>query len=238
MRKAFVAYFAAALLFGGAFLPALEAEAAEVAAGGALLSSRTTYYNTQNMGRAHNIELAAERIDGIVLEPKGVFSFNAAAGERTREKGFEEAPVIEKGEYALGIGGGVCQVSSTLFAAALEGGLRILESHPHSLAVSYLPPSLDAMVSTWSDLKFMNAGAHPVRVRAQAEGGELTVSIFGTGEGLLYRAESVLLSEGERGIVSESFLLVFAEGGELIARTRIRRDAYALPPTPEEGKKP
>ena len=234
MKKAFVAYFAAALLFGGAFLP--SAPVFVYAEEGTLLSSCTTYYNTQNLGRAHNIELAASRIDGIVLEPKEVFSFNGAAGERTKENGYEEAPVIERGEYALGIGGGVCQVSSTLFAAALEGGMRILESHPHSLAVSYLPPSLDAMVSTWSDLKFMNAGAHPVRVRAQAEGGELTVSIFGTGEGLLYRAESVLLSEGERGIVSESFLLVFAEGGELIARTRIRRDVYL--PAPQEGEKP
>ena len=82
----------------------------------------------------------------------------------------------------------------------------------------------------------MNAGTHPVRIGARAEGGELTVSIFGTGEGLLYRAESVLLSEGEEGILSESYLLVFAEGGELIARTRIRRDVY-LPP-PQEGEKP
>ena len=234
MKKAFVAYFAAALLFGGAFLPSAPvfAHAEE----GTLLSSCTTYYNTENKGRAHNIELAASRIDGIVLEPKEVFSFNGAAGERTKENGYEEAPVIERGEYALGIGGGVCQVSSTLFAAALEGGMRILESRPHSLPVSYLPPSLDAMVSTWSDLKFMNAGTHPVRIGARAEGGELTVSFFGTGEGLLYRAESVLLSEGEEGILSESYLLVFAEGGELIARTRIRRDVYLLPP--QEGEKP
>lgn len=88
----------------------------------ALLSSCTTYFSEENFGRAHNIRLAAERISGIVLSPRESFSFNAAVGERTEENGFAEAPVIEHGEYVLGTGGGVCQVSSTLFHAALEGG--------------------------------------------------------------------------------------------------------------------
>ena len=249
MKKAFLFCSTAALLLWGAFLPPVEGSAAEVpavetAAGAALkeealLSRRTTYYNMENVGRAHNVELAAERISGITLQPKESFSFNGAVGERTAENGYEEAPVIEHGAYVAGLGGGVCQVSSTLFLAALEGGLRVLESRPHSLPVSYLPPSLDAMVSGWSDLKLMNPRAFPVRIEASAEGGELTVSLFGTPDGLIYRAESVLLEETDRAVISESFLLVFGEGGELVSRTRVRRDVYVLPlPPEEEPKKP
>ena len=156
-------------------------------------------------------------------------------GERTEENGFSEAPVIERGEYVPGTGGGVCQVSSTLFYAALEGGLRVSESHPHSLSVSYLPPSLDAMVSKWSDLKLLNARPSPVRMEAGAKNGALTVRLYGTPDGLRYRAESVMLAslplpegeEGEEGLVSESFLCVYGEGGELISRTRVRKDVYA-----------
>ena len=135
----------------------------------------------------------------------------------------------------MGTGGGVCQVSSTLFHAALEGGLRIVESHPHSLPVSYLPPSLDAMVSKWSDLKLLNARSSPVRVEASCGQGALTVRLYGAPDGLLYRAESTVLAslplpegeEGKEGFVSESFLCVYGEGGELISRTRVRKDVYA-----------
>ena len=231
---------AAALLVGSALAFSApprfaRAEEAALSEGEALLSSCTTYFSEENVGRAHNIRLAAERISGIVLSPRESFSFNAAVGERTEENGFSEAPVIERGEYVPGTGGGVCQVSSTLFYAALEGGLRVSESHPHSLAVSYLPPSLDAMVSKWSDLKLLNARPSPVRMEAGAKNGALTVRLYGTPDGLRYRAESVMLAslplpegeEGEEGLLSESFLCVYGEGGELISRTRVRKDVYA-----------
>ena len=233
---------AAALLVGSAVafsapprFARAEEEAAALSEGEALLSSCTTYFSEENVGRAHNIRLAAERISGIVLSPRESFSFNAAVGERTEENGFSEAPVIERGEYVPGTGGGVCQVSSTLFHAALEGGLRVSESHPHSLSVSYLPPSLDAMVSKWSDLKLLNARPSPVRMEAEAKNGALTVRLYGTPDGLRYRAESVTLAslplpegeEGKEGLVSESFLCVYGEGGELISRTRVRKDVYA-----------
>lgn len=240
-QRAVYAIVTAALLLWGAFaLPALlPSSRAFAAAGETLLSSCTTYYSEENLGRAHNVELAAGRIAGTVLLPRASFSFNAAAGERSGENGYWEAPVIENGEYVMGIGGGVCQVSSTLFYAALEAGVRVSESHPHSLPVSYIPPSLDAMVSKWSDLKLFNCRAFPVRIEATAEDGVLTVRIFGTPDGLLYRAESEVLARippleedaegfgGKEGIVSESYLSVFGEGGELISRTRIRRDVYS-----------
>ena len=164
-RKLIFLCSAAALLVWGAFAFSAPPRFAR-AEGEALLSSCTTYFSEESVGRAHNIRLAAERISGIVLSPRESFSFNAAVGERTKENGFSEAPVIERGEYVLGTGGGVCQVSGTLFHAALEGGLRVLESHPHSLPVSYLPPSLDAMVSKWSDLKLLNARTSPVTIEA------------------------------------------------------------------------
>lgn len=230
----------ACFVFAGAAAGAPEAEE--------LLSRVTTRYSEENAGRACNIRLATERISGITLDAQESFSFNGAVGERTRENGFFEAPVIENGEYVPGVGGGVCQVSSTLFCAALEAGLRILESHPHSLPVSYIPPSLDAMVSSGSDLKLFNPRSAPVRIEAQTEDGVLTVGVYGVKDGLVYRTESVTLARleapparegdvlrpGREGLVSESFLCVYGEGGELISRTRIRRDRYA----PVQGIRP
>ncbi len=243
-RKLFFLCSAAALLLWGAFAFSAPPRFAR-AEGEALLSSCTTYFSEESVGRAHNIRLAAERISGIVLPPRGSFSFNAAVGERTKENGFSEAPVIERGEYVLGTGGGVCQVSGTLFHAALEAGLRIAESHPHSLPVSYLPPSLDAMVSQWSDLKLLNARTSPVTIEAFCGQGALTVRVYGTPDGLKYRAESVTLAslplpggeEGKEGLVSESFLCVYGEGGELISRTRVRRDRYAPRPDARESER-
>ena len=211
-----------------------------------LLASFTTKFDASNRARAHNIALAASRIAGTVVEAGGEFSFNETVGKRTRENGFEEAAVIQGGEFVQGVGGGVCQASTTLMNAALRAGMRIAESHPHSLSVGYVPPSLDAMVSEYSDLRFVNPYSVPVYVQARAGGGSVTFSLYGLPDGRRYVTESnVLLRvdpppekivEGEedrilraekQGIASESWLLVY-EGDELISRTRLRRDTYAV----------
>lgn len=112
-------------------------------------------------GRIHNIELAASRIHGALIPPDAVFSFNDTVGEISKKTGFAPAYVISKGRTVLGDGGGVCQVSTTLFRAALDAGLPIVERHAHSYRVSYYEqessPGIDATVySPSADLKFKN----------------------------------------------------------------------------------
>ena len=212
-----------------------------------LLAAYTTKFDAANTARTHNIRLAAKKIAGTTLAPHAQFSFNEQVGERTAENGFQESVVIFDGEFVKGVGGGVCQVSTTLFNAALRAGLSVTESRNHSLSVSYVQPSLDAMVSEYSDLKFVNPYDTPVYINARVSGGSVTVECFGLPDGRRYQTESVILYrlapppeevvEGrenkllraeKEGIASESYLLVYDKGGALLSRTLIRRDSYAV----------
>ena len=210
------------------------------------LSAFSTYFDASKTARAHNIALACERVAGNVLLPGETFSFNTAVGLRTAENGFLEAPIISGGEYVSGTGGGVCQASTTLMNAALRAGLTVTESRPHSLAVGYVPPSLDAMVSRWSDLKFTNPYPFPVYLLGRAAAGKVTFEIYGKPDGRRYETESRVLAripppeaeirEGEEdrtvraekeGVRSESYLLVYDERGALVQKKLLRRDSYA-----------
>ena len=224
--------------------PAFTRERAERSV--SLLASFTTRFNAENTDRAHNIALAAGRIHGTVLAAGETFSFNAAAGARTKENGYREAPVIFDGEFVSGTGGGVCQVSTTVYNAALLAGMRIAEYHPHSLAVGYVEPSFDAMVSgTACDLKFCNESGGAVYVLCRVNENALTVSLYGEQTGVTYLRESVVtatvpppepeLREGEEekelraaknGVRSEGWL-VRREAGREDVRTLLRRDSYA-----------
>src|SRR5690606_10010185 len=99
-----------------------------------------TYFRTSNRERSHNIQLAAEAINNHVVFPGETFSFNEVVGKRTVEKGYKRAPVIVKGELSEDIGGGICQVSSTLFNAVSIEGIEIVERYSHSRSVPYVPP--------------------------------------------------------------------------------------------------
>lgn len=118
-------------------------------------------------GRAINIKNAAKRLDGTILAPGAVFSFNDVVGPRTRERGFALAPEIQGDELQLGYGGGTCQASSTLHVAALYGALEIVERQAHSRPSSYTMMGLDATVSyPLADLKIRNALPYPVMIHA------------------------------------------------------------------------
>ena len=130
--------------------------------------------------RAHNIALAASKIDGIVVAPGETFSYNDTVGARTSKRGFREAHVIISGDLVDGMGGGVCQVSSTLHAATLLAGLVMIEERPHSRASVYIGPSLDATVAYGSfDFKFMNSLNFPIKIQASANKGQMVVKILG-----------------------------------------------------------
>ena len=107
----------------------------------------STSYENSISSRKHNVFLATKSINGIIVNPSETFSFNKIVGERSEKNGYQNAKIILNGEYVDGIGGGVCQVSTTLYNALLLSNLKITEKHAHSLQVSYVAPSFDAMVS-------------------------------------------------------------------------------------------
>lgn len=144
------------------------------------LATFTTYYSEGAANRAHNIALAASFLDLTLIPAGSTFSFNDTVGQRSEERGFLDAVIIENGEYVDGLGGGVCQVSTTVYGAVLRTELMVTARRPHSLVSTYVDPGQDAMVA-WgtSDLAFENTYATPVLIHATASGGVLTISIYG-----------------------------------------------------------
>ena len=249
MKKKLLGLFAA--LFGAAFFVVGAFPSRPVKAWAhprEKLVAYTTYFNQKDGGRCENIALAAARIDGIALQPYGEFSFNVVVGERTKKNGYKEAKIISQGEFTLGVGGGVCQVSTTLYNAALLSGLCVTEFHPQSLAVGYVPPSRDAMVSAASDLKLYNPFDETVYFSVRIRENALTVTVYGKNLGRSYSIESKTLArvpaqeplfvereeevrEGREGVKSEAYLKTYY-GGVLIGIKRLREDFYA----PVRGK--
>ncbi|GAB4072211.1 VanW family protein [Barrientosiimonas marina] len=139
----------------------------------------TTDFKPENRKRSRNIELAAEAINNQVVFPGERFSFNNVVGKRTKEKGYKQAPVIIKGELSEGIGGGICQVSSTLYNAVDLKGIEIKERYSHSRSVPYVPSGRDATIS-WNgpDFSFINRRKKPVLLQASAADGHMNVVVL------------------------------------------------------------
>lgn len=148
-----------------------------------LLGTYTSKYNAGDVSRSHNVSLAAKKINEVVLAPGDVFSYNETVGPRTAARGFKTANVYVGNRVEPGIGGGICQVSSTLFNAVVLADLNIVYRTNHSLPVTYVPLGRDATVSYGSiDFKFSNNTGHPVKIVASAAGGYNKVSIYGVKE--------------------------------------------------------
>ncbi|WP_209123753.1 VanW family protein [Alkalihalobacillus sp. BA299] len=138
-----------------------------------------TYFNKFNKQRSHNISLAVDAINNHVVFPGETFSFNNVVGNRTIEKGYLPAPIIVRGELTDGIGGGICQVSSTLFNAVDQVGLEIVQRYSHSRRVRYVPPGRDATVSWYGpDFKFKNNFNQPILIQARTYGGSVIIRVF------------------------------------------------------------
>jgi vancomycin resistance protein YoaR len=145
-----------------------------------LVSSYTTTYGGE-ANRLHNVRLVAELVDDHLIAPGAEFSFNRTTGERTADKGFREAPVIINGELQTGLGGGVCQVSTTVFNAAFEAGLPITARTNHSLYISHYPTGRDATVNYPDlDLRFVNDTGKWLLLRTFVGSSSLTVALYGT----------------------------------------------------------
>ena len=160
---------------------------------GEVSSYSTTYGGTA--GRLHNVALVAALIDDKLIAPGQTFSFNKTTGERTAAKGFEVAPVIINGELTTGLGGGVCQVSTTTFNAAFDAGLPITARTNHALYISHYPLGRDATVNYPDvDLKFGNDTGHWLLLRTFVSTGALTVAIYGTPQNRRVESEVAPLS--------------------------------------------
>lgn len=159
-----------------------------------ILGSFTTYFDGSNTSRAHNIHLASQKIHQTLIPAGGIFSFNQVVGERTPEAGYDDAPVFMGGRLVPGIGGGICQVSSTLFNTALLSGMDIVERDTHFAPVSYIPVGLDATVA-WGyiDFQFKNPYSHPIYVIAEEGAGYVTITILGAKEDV---PQSVTITKG------------------------------------------
>ncbi len=214
-----------------------------------------TSYTASTEERKHNIALATKAIDGAFIDVGGEFSFNRTVGARTEARGYKNAKIIVNGKFVDGVGGGVCQVSTTLYNAVLLAGLKITEYHAHSLPVSYVAPSFDAMVNGGSaDLRFINDTDNPIILHAVADESKLTVKIIGEpnlesyervskvieniappqpeiiydGDGEypdLYEGEQKVLSYGKNGLKSEGYIIT-KRNGKTVKNRKIRTDTY------------
>ncbi|MEK4066523.1 VanW family protein [Peribacillus sp. FSL R5-0717] len=138
-----------------------------------------TYFNVNNKNRSNNISLATEAINNYVVFPGEVFSFNQVVGKRSVEKGYLLARVIVKGEFSEGIGGGICQVSSTLFNAIDNAGLQTVQRYSHTRSVPYVPSGRDATVSWYGpDFSFKNKYNQPILIRATIQGGMVSIKVY------------------------------------------------------------
>lgn len=173
------------------------------------LGSYTTHYGG-TAARSNNLRIATARINGYELMPGEEFSYDKTILPRTAANGYQAAPVYVGNKVESGMGGGICQPSSTLYGAALYANLEILERHNHSMQVSYMPPGLDATISQGVlDLRLRNSTDYPVKISAHASGGVLTFTIWGynpdnisvdilrSGSGYTYTATRVVKKNGE-----------------------------------------
>ncbi len=228
--------------------PAIAAEAlADIEV---VLSSYSTPFNPGQVGRTHNLELAMARINETVVEPGEEFSLNKVVGPRLTEEGYRSAPIFREGEVVPETGGGVCQVASTMYNAALLANLEILERHHHSRPVVYCPAGHDATVYYGQlDMRFRNSLSYSILILGGIEGNRLWAKILGKKEDdydvKLVRADIAKLSFGIKEISDPELeagqeqletpgrgglrVTLFREvhkDGELIKRQRMHTDVY------------
>jgi len=217
-----------------------------------LLSTFSTNYYVANVNRTRNLELSAGKINGTILAPGEVFSYNRVVGERTIAAGFKNAAIFENGKVVDGLGGGICQISSTLYNSVLLANLEIVHRTNHGFLTSYLKAGLDATVVYGAiDFQFKNNRNYPIKIVTSVNGGVARIDIYGVKEPSDYRVEiqSYVLSTtpfttkyvddptldagkevvdqaGTNGCKSITYKLLY-KNGELISKTTISTDTYS-----------
>lgn len=215
------------------------------------LSSQTTYFSPKKVNRTSNVRLAAKKINGTILNPGEVFSFNKVVGPRTEARGFKPAQIFASGEVVDGLGGGICQVSSTLYMASMKADLRTVSRSNHSFYVDYAPKGQDATVVYGSiDFQFENTSEYPVKITAYQQDNFVTVTIKGTKaqtkkvkiktstisttpystktiiDNTLDPGARMVKQKGQNGIVMEAYRYVYDADGNLLSKTFENKTRY------------
>lgn len=201
-----------------------------------LLGSQSSSYASSSTSRATNVELAASKINGVVLNPGESFSYNEVVGKRTEAAGFKPAGAYANGKVVNEVGGGICQVSSTLYCAVLYANLKVTDRTCHYFAVNYLPSGLDATVS-WGgpEFVFKNNRTFPIKIVAKCVNRELTVEIWGTDTDGSYVEVNYSTGSVSGGFAADTYRSVYDKDGNLISRTL---EAHSVYHYHEEEKKP
>ena len=210
------------------------------------LATYTTNYDSSNTNRNNNLVLAAKKLNDTIVKPGEEFSYNKTIGQRTIASGFKEAGAYAGGQVVLDVGGGICQLSSTLYNAALLTNLEITERHNHYFLTSYVPAGRDATVSWGSvDFKFKNNRKYPIKIVSKARDGVVEVSIYGIKQDddktvvidskvtsvipkkVEYVSKSSGMQEryGEDGATSETYKTVM-KNGVVLSKSLISQDTY------------
>ncbi|MCX7709647.1 MAG: VanW family protein [Clostridia bacterium] len=218
-----------------------------------VLSVFKTSFNPKDENRNHNIKLGCERLNSMILMPNDIFSMNQALGPRTLENGYREAPVIFKNELVPGTGGGVCQITSTLYNAVLLSKLDVLQRTHHSWPLGYIDPGRDATIAEdYIDFKFQNSTGAPIGINAEIAGNTLFIRILGKideqkqivklksevleeypaeGEEVVIDNsipdnEKVISREAKKGLKVVVYRETYSKSGELIDKEKISEDIY------------
>lgn len=216
------------------------------------LSKFSTSFSSSGSSRSTNISLAAQKLDGVVIMPGETFSYNQTVGQRTKAAGFKEATAYSNGQVVQEVGGGICQVSSTLYNAVLYANLEIVERSNHGFKPSYVKPGLDATVS-WGgpDFKFKNNRNYPVRIKTDTSGKVLRIYIYGLKtdndytvtldaqyvsnvpyktvyqkDSSLSSGESRVIQSGSNGCKTATYKYLYDANGTLVSSECISRDTY------------
>ena len=192
------------------------------------LSTFTTTYGTADVNRNANIALAAQSINSVVVMPGETFSYNELIGECSTARGYKISTIYLNGELSTGIGGGICQVSTTLYNAVLRANLEIVQRRNHSLGVTYVPAGQDAMVNIGtSDFKFKNNREYPIKVIAYVNPGSVTCAIKGLKQDVEYevKLESRTIEKTDVKYKVETFKVLYLNGN-VVSRTWLSTDTY------------
>ena len=192
------------------------------------LASFSTKYSTRDTDRTTNLRLAANKVNGTVLMPGETFSYNKVVGARTIAAGYKEAAVYENGKVVDGIGGGICQVSSTIYNAAIYANLDIVQRSNHQFVPSYVTASRDATVVYGSiDFQFKNNRDYPIKIVCSVSGGIASCQIFGLKQDNDYQVEISSYETGRTStaIYSEAYKIL-KKDGKVVNKVLLSKDTY------------
>ena len=216
-----------------------------------LIATYSTNYDASDVSRTTNLRLACQKINGKVVLPGEIFSYNKALGERTYSAGYRQAKIYENGQVVDGLGGGICQISSTLYNSVLLSNMEATERRNHQFLTSYTPAGRDAtVVYGLTDFKFKNTRSYAIKIKAGVSNGVATVSIYGLKEdneyavsfstktistipytvkyvedGSLPVGTEKVTQKGANGVITETYI-VKSLNGKVVSTKLLSKDTY------------